>query len=143
MTEEFDQFQAWLMEMDDAISAFRRTLPKSIADKLDFSADSLDALEKLILETYPNVDAAKAPAESRRVDAMARYLGEVFRKHFGGKWKIDYADKKNAFYGLPQLAGMKGQNVQFCPLTLVTASTHRRSGTFIRKIFENYRRDAT
>lgn len=131
------------MEMDDAISMYRRTLPKSLADKLDFSPDSLGAMERHILETYANVTEAKAPKEAKRLDAMARYVGEVFRKHFGGKWKIDYSDKKNAFYGLPQLAGMKGQDVQFCPLTLVTASTHRRTGTFVRKIFDNYQRDAT
>lgn len=142
MSEEFDQFQAWLMEMDDAISAFRRTLPKAISDKLDFSAGSLGVLEKLILDTYPDVAAAKAPAESRRLDGMARYLGEVFRKHFGGKWKIDHSDRKNAFYGVPQLAGMKSQNVQFCPLALVTASTQRRTGSFFSKLFENYQRDA-
>ena len=130
------------MEMQDAISAYRRTLPKSLADKLDFSPDSLGVMEAHILETYANVNEAKAPTEAARVDAMARYVGEVFRKHFGGKWKIDYSDKKNAFYGRPQIAGMKSQEVQFCPLALVTASTQRRTGTFFRNIFDNYVRDS-
>ena len=143
MTQEFDQFQAWLMEMDDAIATYRRSLPKSLADKLDFSPDSLGVMEAHVLATYENVSQAKASTEAKRLDAMARYVGETFRKHFGGKWKIDYSDKKNAFYGLPQLAGMKSQDVQFCPLTLVTASTQRRTGTFFRKIFDNYVRDAS
>ena len=131
------------MEMDDAISEFRRASPKSLADQLDFTPDSLNVIEAHVLKTYANVAEAKAPTEAKRVDAMARYVGEVFRRHFGGKWKIDYSDKKNAFYGLPQLSGMKGQDVQFCPLTLVTASTHRRTGSFFRKIFDNYLRDTS
>ena len=142
MTQEFDQFQAWLMEMDDTIAAFRATLPKSLADQLDFSPGSLAAMEAHILQVYASIAETRPPQEAKRLDAMARYVGEVFRKHFGGKWKIDCSDKKIAFHGLPQLAGMKGQNVQFCPLALVTASTQRRTGTFLGKIFGNYQRDA-
>lgn len=73
---------------------------------------------------------------------MARYVGQVFRKKLGGKWTIDYSDKKNAFYGLPQLVGMNGQRTQICPLTLVTASTDRRTGSFIRMVFDNNAKDA-
>ena len=35
---------------------------------------------------------------------------------------------------------MAGQQVQLCPLTLVTTAVDRRSGKLLRTIFENYRK---
>jgi hypothetical protein len=132
-----DKFEFWLMNMDDAIENFLQSVPADIASRLDFSDLSLDALEAFILETYPDIAAIKSPGEAKSVDGMARYVGEVFRKNLGGRWFIDYSEKNNAFYGLPQLKDMKGQVAQICPLTLVSASTDRRSGAFIITVFNN------
>lgn len=137
MTTKEDQFQFWLMEMSEAIERFFRSIEPDVAARLDFSPESLKELENLALATYPHIDDLKKPSESKMVDGMARYVGEVFRKNLGGKWFIDYSDEKNAFYGLPQLKEMKGQRTQICPLTLVSASTDRRSGEFITKVFNN------
>lgn len=139
---EEDLFQYWLIDMDDAIERFRDSLPANIAEQLDFTPDSLNVIEAYILERYAAFDDIKKPSEAYAADAMARYVGEVFRKNFGGKWIIDYADKKNVFFGLPQLRGMAGQRAQMCPRALVTASTGRRSGNFFRKIFDNQSEDA-
>jgi hypothetical protein len=137
MAEQDDQFQHWLIEMDDAIARFLATLPEDDARKLDFSAASLKAIEALALQAYAGIDALKKPSESKTVDGMARYVGETFRRHLGGKWFIDFTDKKNAFYGLPQLKEMRGQTTQICPMTLVSASTDRRKGDFIHTVFQN------
>ncbi len=142
MTKEDDQFQMWLMDMSDAIERFQLSLPSELQGKFDYSPESLEALEGLALAKYPNVEEAKKPSEATTVDGMARYVGQVFRKRLGGKWMIDYSDRKNAFYGLPQLSGMAGQKVQLCPLTLVTASLDRRTGKFLRQVFDNNVRNA-
>lgn len=139
---EDDQFQCWLMDTSDAIERFLQSIPADVGARLDFSADSLKEIEGLILATYPHIDELKKPSEAKLVDGMARYVGEVFRKHLGGQWFIDFADKKNAFYGLPQLKGMAGQRTQICPLTLVSASTDRRTGNFIHTVLENISRNA-
>ena len=142
MTDGDDAFQCWLMDMDDAIDRLRRALPEAVGASLDFSPDSLAAIERFALGLYPTVQDAKRPEEAVRIDGMARYVGEVFRKSLGGQWRIDFSDAKNAFHGLPQLVAMRGQRVQICPLTLVTASLHRRTGRFLRLVFDNNLRDA-
>ena len=142
MTDADDQFQMWLMDMDEAIQRFRRSVSEDVATALDFTPESLSTLESVVLAKYNCVDEIKKPSEAKVVDGMARYVGQVFRKKLGGKWAIDYSDKKNAFYGLPQLVGMNGQRTQICPLTLVTASTDRRTGSFIRTVFDNNAKDA-
>lgn len=142
MTNQEDQFEVWLMDMSDAIERFRLSIPKSVGERLDFSPDSLNAIEAFILATYSNVDEIKEQSEAQMVDGMARYVGQVFRKHLGGKWSIELVDKQNVFYGLPQLVGMAGQSTQICPLTLVTASTDRRTGKFIKTIFDNHMQNA-
>lgn len=136
-TDKNDQFQFWLMDMDDAIERLRLSVPADIKAKLDFSPDSLNILEAYVIEKYPNVAAIMDKSQSKIHDGLARYVGEVFRKRFKGKWKIDFSDEKIAFYGLPQLAGMDGQKSPICPLTLVTASLDRRTGKYLRTIFDN------
>lgn len=142
MTKEDDQFQVWLMDMSDAIDRFVQSVPEDVRPRLDYSPESLDLVEAHALAAYPSVAAARPLSEARALDGMARYVGQTFRKHCGGKWMIDFSDSKNAFHGLPQLAGMAGQKAQLCPLTLVTASLDRRTGKFLRTVFENSRRNA-
>jgi hypothetical protein len=138
MPNEEDQFQFWLMDMEDAIERFRQSVPDSVSIHLDFSPSSLDILEKFILDKYRDVDEIKKQSEAQVADGGARYVGQVFRRNFGGTWTIDYLDRNNAFYGLPQIVGMVGQVTQSCPLTLVTASVDRRTGTFIKTVFNNH-----
>jgi len=142
MTDADDQFQMWLMDMDEAIERFRHSVSEDVATALDFTPESLKTLESIVLAKYSCVDEIKRPSEAEPVDGMARYVGEVFRKKLGGKWMIDHSDQKNAFYGLPQLVEMNGQRTQICPLTLVTASTDRRTGSFIRTVFNSSAKDA-
>lgn len=141
MAKEDDQFQFWLMDMSDAIERFQNSFSGELRE-LDYSPDSLLVVEGFALSKYPNIEAAKEPSEAATLDALARYVGQVFRRSLGGKWTIDYTDKNNAFYGLPQLCGMVGQKAQLCPLTLVTAALDRRAGKFIRRIFDNNCRNA-
>ena|SRR5579863_4414739 len=143
MQDKYDQFQIWLIDMDDAIARFISILPEDIRHSFDYSSESLGVLEGWLLKKYRSVEETRPSTEAKIVDGAARYLGEVFRRRLGGKWKIDFSDPKNAFFGLPQLTGMAGQKVQVCPLTLVTTSTHRRTGNFLKVIFDNNIRNAS
>lgn len=137
MQDKYEEFQAWLIDMDDALERFSSALPDDVRSGLDYSPESLNVLEAWLLERYEGVEQTRPRSEAKTIDGAARYVGEVFRKHLGGGWKIDYSNKKNVFFGLPQLVEMAGQEVQSCPLTLVTASTHRRVGNYIRMVFDN------
>jgi hypothetical protein len=132
MTNENDQFQLWLVDMNDAIERFRKSVPPDLAARLDFPPGPLCDAEGHALAKYPTAGDIKQPSEAAVVDGVARYGGEVFRKQLGGKRLIDFTDKTNVFHGLAQLAGMAGQETQTCPLTLVTASMDRRTGKFMR-----------
>ena len=133
-TSDQDKFQAWLFEMDNALDRFLQSFPAEVATKLDFSQESLNELEALVLKRYGHIDETRPSSEARFLDGAARYVGEVFRKKLSGAWIIELDDEKDIFYGLPQLRGMRGQRAQLCPLTMVTASVDRRTGDFYHTI---------
>ena len=111
-TEDYERFQYWLVDMDDALHRFFIGLDPALAEKLDYSPESLKLLEAWLLSRYKTVDEVKPMSQAKTIDGAARYAGETFRKNLGGKWHIDYEDPKNAYYGKPQLMDMKGQRTQ-------------------------------
>ncbi|WP_236866358.1 hypothetical protein [Brevibacterium daeguense] len=58
--------------------------------KLDFTAESLDRLEQVLLDRYPDKADIKADFESSFVQQAARYIAEVFVRLAGGR--IDIVD---------------------------------------------------
>jgi hypothetical protein len=135
-----DDFNYWVADMDDALARFFDTLPASLRSKLNYSPESLEALERWILARYPSIEAARAAEESRIIDGLARYVGETFRKNAGGHWDINLDNPKAAFFSVPILTGFR---TPICPLALVTASTDRRTGRFIRTVLDNNLRRPT
>lgn len=129
-----DDFDMWVFHMDDALAEFFERLPHGVRERLDYSPQSLDALEAWLLEQYPNPRALMQPSESHVLDGAARYIGETFRKNAGGHWTIDLDDQKNAYFGLPVLTGYRSPAA---PISLATASTHRRTGSYLRTVLEN------
>jgi len=131
-----DDFQLWVFNMDDELDAFKATLPVELAKWLDYSVESLTLLEAWILNRYPTFEDTEKKEEAQVLDWLARYVGETFRKQIGGHWDIDLENKKNVYYGLPVITGFEEKPTPVCPLTLVTASTDRRTGDFISGVLE-------
>jgi hypothetical protein len=134
--ERRDRFELWLMDMDDALERFMDQVPE-VREKLDYSAESLDVLEKWLLERYPTFEAIIADSEKDMLDGMARYVGETFRKNLGGIWDIVLDDPKNVWYRLPIVTGFPGQGAPLSPVTMTTAAADRRTGTYWRTILQN------
>ncbi|MBU9580587.1 hypothetical protein KTE26_19300 [Ralstonia mannitolilytica] len=132
---EQDRFEIWLMEMDDAIQRFIDVDAAANASEFNFTSESLSVIEKWLLDRYSDPNEIMRPEEARIHDAAARYIGQSFRQSLGGVWKIDFSDAKNAFFGIPQIAGMRGQKTQFCPYALVTSLLDRRKGNYLITIF--------
>ena len=132
--EKKEQFEYWLAHMNDALEEFLSEMPSA----LDYSVDSLEALEACLLKEFPSVEGAKTQENSQRLDGYSRYLGEVIRKSIGGIWSISYDDPKNAFYGRPQISEGKGQQSQICPQAYVTTAIARRRGSFLRTLVSNW-----
>lgn len=137
-----DQFQIWLIHMDDAIDPFKMKLPEEVSNSLDYSPESLDILEGWLLNRYSSKEDIKRESEAIIFDGSVRYVGEVFRKTLGGRWVINFNDRNDVFYGIPQLSDMRGQEVPFSPFTTVTACFSRRTGSYFSTILRNLRKKA-
>jgi UTP:GlnB (protein PII) uridylyltransferase len=135
-----DDFQLWIFNMDDELDRLKEDLPQELASKLDYSDESLKLVEAWILQRYASVEETKEKGEAQILDRLARYVGETIRKQVGGHWDIDLENEKNAYYALPVITGFEEKPTPVCPLTLVTASTARRTGTFISGVLENVKK---
>ncbi len=120
--------------MDDFLEEFEAEFREEDRERLDFSPESLDLVEAWILKTYTDMDAMLRPTESHRVNRVACYVGETFRKTLGGKWDIRLDDPSFAFHAMPLVTGA---NDPECPLTLVTAAADRRTGNYLRTVLQN------
>lgn len=134
-----DDFSYWLMDMDDALDRFKAQFPKQMSKQLDFSPASLDVLEASILDRYPDIKATRPLDQSQWVNGAACYIGETYRKALGGVWDINLDEPEYAFFGIPILKTGSREKVLsiHCPLSLATASTDRRTGTYLRTVLEN------
>ena len=137
MNEVQESFQYWLAHMDDALEEFLVTLPSSVAAQLDYSPDSLPALERWWLGEFESVDEAMAYENRMRVDFVARYVGEVFRKNLNGKWRLQLDDPKYAYYNLPVILFDRDDRPTECPISLTTAALDRRTGKFWTNVFRH------
>jgi hypothetical protein len=122
-----DWFEVWLMLLPDELEKLEKALHHL---DLDYSPASLLRLEGWILENYPSMDAILDDREKITLDALLRYVGEVFRVHLQGKWDIVRDDPQYVFYNLP-IIRFSGNIPNTSPLSLVTASIDRHTGEFI------------
>jgi hypothetical protein len=133
-----EEFQYWLAHMDDALEEFLAGLPRETAQKLDSSIESIDVVEKLLIDRYESYEAAKRSGDTRFFDGCARYVGETIRKHIGGKWNMVLDDKKNVHYGVPRIQGFTVPMSPMAPLHMCLAATDRRKGNYITGVIRNY-----
>jgi len=125
-----DDFQRWLFDMDDSLEELFAYLPADVALAMDYTIDSLEAIEKWLLSKYETHQQVKGDAEV--LDMLSRYVGETIRKVCGGSWDIEQTNEKNAFYRIPVIK--KPGAFAECPVTLVTASLDRRRGDYSAKV---------
>jgi hypothetical protein len=137
--EERDLFENWLAHMDDALEEFFARLPPALRVALDDTPPSLDALEAFLLGRYPDVEAIRADPEPY-LDGAARYVGEVFRRTIGGRWRMRDDDPSYVYAGLPELTFLPARDTPACPIRLVTTALHRRTGTFLSTVLANQAR---
>ncbi|WP_214402857.1 hypothetical protein [Pseudonocardia lacus] len=134
--EERELFEYWIAHMDDALEEFSARLPSEVRGALDRTPSSLDALEAFLLERYPDPAAIRADPEPN-LDGAARYVGEVYRRHIGGTWRMRDDDPSYVYAGLPELTFLPERDTPACPIRLVTTALHRRTGTFLSTVLTN------
>jgi len=134
--KRLDQFQIWLIEMDNALERFIASAPHEVAARLDHSAESLDVMESWALSRYESPQDIRPATETAFHDGAARYVGEIFRKRTGSMWSLDESDPKHLNFGVPALTG-GNLKVGMAPLTLITALLDRRTGTYLSTILRS------
>src|SRR5262245_56127796 len=130
-----DDFEGWLMFMDDTIRQLLDELPPAVSRQLDFTLDSLSTLESWLLNKYPSTEAVLQPSENWFLDRISRYVGETIRRNAGGEWDIDTKNKADVYYRLP-VVKKEGKWIE-CPASLVTAAADRRQGDYIQTIVQS------
>lgn len=131
-----DDFEVWLFEMDDQLDAFFSENVSGIADKLDYSGNSLDVLEEWMLSEYSSVDALMDASQKTVLDRLARYIGETIRKKHNLKWKIELKNSDDVYFGLPVMTDEKAKRNYECPHSLTTATVERQEPGYLRMVFE-------
>ncbi|MBU9366511.1 hypothetical protein L0Z42_04600 [Burkholderia multivorans] len=127
--EEFDNF---LMNMDDQLDWLSRKAEEH-GIELDVGLDDLSKLEKLfdLLSDGKDKDYV-----SRLVVTFARFLGEIVRENYGGKWTLPLDDEKNINFNTPVIVGhVPIEGLEFAPLSVMRAyALRRKQGTLRRAV---------
>lgn len=138
--EQLELFDSWLWDIPNALERFKNRMPKEIQDKLDFSIQSLDIVEKHLLDNYETIEQIKNEP-SYILDGYAVYVGETFRNVLKNdkvnQWEL-MLEEDNIYYLLPVI---NVSGFVDCPLTLCTACIDRRWGNYWSWILNNQLND--
>ncbi|MFC9893771.1 hypothetical protein ACFVMC_08765 [Nocardia sp. NPDC127579] len=127
------EFLEWL-EPERMDVQLRKFLTDTIPDMPEnpYSADGLIQAEAVALELMPDEDAP-LPAPDV-TDQFIRFLGETFRRNFGGSWmNIPNWDNNET---LGPVVRQDFANVYRDPLQWLVVASSRRTGTVWSTIFE-------
>ncbi|NOU22008.1 MAG: hypothetical protein HOO93_09495 [Methyloglobulus sp.] len=121
--EKFDDF---LLVMDDQLEALENDAESRGID-LDFSVSSLEKLEQLFTVMAEGVHK---DIINQLIVYFARYLGEIVRTNYGGKWHLSLDDPKNVNFNTPVIVGHTSiEDLEFAPIGIMRAfAIKRRSG---------------
>lgn len=136
--KEKDQFEEWLFIMDDRLSDFIESLPENIKNEMDYSADSLDIIERWLLSLFSKSETILEEKNKFFLDGLSRYIGETYRKQLTGKWSINIDDPEFVFYGLPIITDSEKNETIICPISMSTTTIVRNQGTFLSTILKNH-----
>jgi hypothetical protein len=138
MNTQEEDFEWWITMIPDRIEELKQSLPQEISSRLDSSIDSLNVVEKYLIENY-TIDTLRSPQNASLYDGFARYIGHTFKRNVkDAYWAIELEDKTDVFYNLPTLI-VKGTNTSpLCPLIMATTSIDRNTGNLLSNSITHY-----
>lgn len=132
---EAEKFEDFLMEMDDVLDDFADHAQAS-GFELDTTVQSLDRLERYFLSMEPRfLDQTEI---ERFINRAGRYLGEVLRINYGGRWELCIDDPNHIYYGQPMITGYAKQNLEFAPIAAFRRFSRRKQPGMLRQIIDNH-----
>lgn len=129
--DRYETFIEWTTFTEDRFNEWKKSLPKEIAAKLDWTPESLLVVEKYLLDNYSAEDQ-KLKEKRPALDAIVSYVGDLIRKNIPETtWKIELEDETNIFYNLPYLVFKLG--VPLSPHSLVQDALVEKTGSVIKE----------
>lgn len=115
-TAENQKLQAFLSSMPSFLEEFADD-GEAEGYRFDFSLASVNELERYIRDNQEKL-AWKNSSEEAKWERMYVwcYLGETFRKNFGGEWVVSLDDPDSINYGQWVVSGFDQVGVEFDPL---------------------------
>ena len=130
--EALEKFDDFLMIFDEQTDALENDAA-SRGIQLDFSISSLEKLEQL----FPMMaEGADKDTTNQLIVYFARYLGEIVRNNYEGKWHLSLEDPKNVNFNTPVIVGHTPiEGLEFAPIGIMRAfALKRRPGMLLRAI---------
>ena len=118
-----ENFDDWLFFLSDKTDYFTGEFAREQGLTLDYTPESLDALENWLLGKYEKSmdlveDKEPYGNDYRLADLCGIYVGEVYRRQLGGSWYMILCARS--------------------PVTLTTAWSRRKRGDCMRRVLGNY-----
>jgi hypothetical protein len=128
-----DAFERWLARDVEV----RDELIDLMGGDPGLGVDSLDPLERFLLDRFDSPEDALRLDQRPVLDAAARQVGLVLiLAADGAGWDIDLTDPDDVYHRLPVVTRPGGAVV--CPLALVSTSLDRRTGHFLSTIVSRH-----
>jgi hypothetical protein len=125
--EKEDQFEWWITCIPDKIALLKKRLPEDVSGKLDQSIESLDILEKYLLDHF-KVDTMKEDKEMW--DCCASYISRAYKKSIpSSQWYIELENESDVFFNVPILRIIN--KLTFEPHSYVTTLLDRKKGNLL------------
>ncbi|WBS04786.1 hypothetical protein OU994_11155 [Pseudoduganella sp. SL102] len=126
--EAFDNF---LFIMEDRLEAIEAEGEKH-GISLEPTMDSLEKLELLFFKLSENITEDE---RNSLIVSFARYVGEIVRITYNGKWHLSLADPKNIYYNYPVLIGHTPiDGLAFSPIHTMRVVWLRKKQGLLRRI---------
>lgn len=125
--EKFDHF---IFIMEDQLEALEEKA-ESFGYTLTRDMSSLETLE----EFFDKLTANLSKEEKNELSiTFGRYLGEIVRETFGGKWHLPLDDKKNVNFNTPVIVGHTNiDGLEFPALGVMHAFSLRKKAGLLRR----------
>lgn len=137
-------FAEWLEAMHPRLSRFEDfLLPRNVIHedgteepfRRDYSRESLEQLERLILDRWPNQSAFLEESDTDFIDGAVRYIGESLLRSYGGGWHLN-DDPTFDDHGRPYVRLDTLDRTPITPFFLMTALLKRRTGRVLTRVFD-------
>lgn len=138
--EKRENFDAWIATIDERISDWFQGLSKEEVSLFDYSIDSLDEIEKYLINNY-SLEDLRDVKNKISIDAAASYIIKVFSIHWKShEFRIELDDEKNILFNRPSICTVPEIGMAFSPYQILPSTLNlKRVGGF-RKILESKKR---